>query len=228
MTVQARSVFVTGGTGYMGSRLIVRLMERGHRVRALARRGSEARVPVGAQVVTGDALDATTFVGALSPDDTLVHLVGTPHPSPSKATEFQRVDLPSIRASVAAAQEASIAHLVYVSVGHPAPMMKDYIAVRAAGEAMIAAAGLTATALRPWYVLGPGHWWPLLLVPAYAIAELLPPTREGARRLGLVTLPQMIRALVQAVEAPPPRATLRIVDVPAIRRARLVQALSGP
>jgi len=221
VTIPARPVFVTGGTGYVGKRLIVRLMERGHRVRALARRGSESRVPAGAAIVVGDALDASTFAGVLSPDDTLIHLVGTPHPSPSKKAEFQCVDLPSIRASVDAARAASIAHLVYVSVGQPAPMMKDYIEVRATGEAMIREAGLTATALRPWYVLGPGHWWPLLLVPAYALAEILPPTREGARRLGLVTLEQMIRALVQAVEDPPPTATLRIVDVPAIRRANL-------
>jgi len=33
--------------------------------------------------------------------------------------------------------------------------------------------------VRPWYVLGPGHWWPYALVPFYWIAELLPPARES-------------------------------------------------
>jgi uncharacterized protein YbjT (DUF2867 family) len=96
--------------------------------------------------------------------------------------------------------------------------MHAYIEVRSAGERAIGQAGLTATILRPWYVLGPGHWWPVALLPIYAIAGLMPSLRDGATRLGLVTLPQMIAALVAAVEEPPPPGTRRIVDVPAIRR----------
>ncbi|HKW79677.1 MAG TPA: NAD(P)H-binding protein, partial [Casimicrobiaceae bacterium] len=176
-------------------------------------------VPPGAHAVAGDALDAASYVAALRPGDTLVHLVGTPHPGPAKAALFERVDLASVRAAARAAQQAGIAHFVYVSVAQPAPVMAAYVAARAAGELAIADAGLTATLLRPWYVLGPGHRWPLLLVPLYALAALVPAWRAGARRLGLVTLPQMVAALVQAVENPPPRGTLRVVEVPAIRTA---------
>jgi uncharacterized protein YbjT (DUF2867 family) len=98
-------------------------------------------------------------------------------------------------------------------------MMHAYIEARSAGERAIADAGLTATILRPWYVLGPGHRWPYLLLPVYALARLIPSTRESALRLGLVTLPQMVTALVRAVENPPPTGSIRIVDVPQIRRA---------
>ena len=97
--------------------------------------------------------------------------------------------------------------------------MRAYLAVRAAGERMIKEAGLTATVLRPWYVLGPGHWWPMILVPFYKIAELFPATRESAQRLGLVTIDQMVRALVTAVENPPSRGQVQIVDVAGIRSA---------
>jgi len=113
-------VFVTGGTGYIGQRLTRALVARGHQVRVLARTESVGRVTPGATAIVGNALDASSFTGALTADDTLVHLVGTPHPSPAKALEFQRVDLPSIQASVAAATTAQVAHLVYVSVAHPA------------------------------------------------------------------------------------------------------------
>jgi uncharacterized protein YbjT (DUF2867 family) len=220
----AKDVFVTGGTGYIGRRLAVALLARGHRVRVLSRPASAERVPAGAQAIVGDALDAASFAGQVSGRDTLVHLVGTPHPSPAKAAEFLRVDLPSIEASVAAASAAGVAHLVYVSVAHPAPVMRAYIEVRSAGEAAIARARLTSTVLRPWYVLGPGHWWPVALAPIYALLRLLPPTREGAERLGLVTIQQMINALVQAVENPPPAGTIRIVGVPGIRRAHPSEA----
>ena len=185
----------------------------------LIRAESSSRVPPGATAVVGDALDASSFVNAVQPSDTLVHLVGTPHPSPAKAAEFQRIDRPSIEASVAAASVARAAHLVYVSVAHPAPVMKAYIDVRMAGERAIACAGLTATVLRPWYVLGPGHRWPVLLVPIYWLLERVPSTRAGVQRLGLVTIDQMIRALVRAVEEPPRTGSVRVMTVPDIRQA---------
>jgi uncharacterized protein YbjT (DUF2867 family) len=214
-----RTVFVTGGTGYVGRPLVERLVARGHRVRALARPRSAARLPDGAEAVLGDALDARTFADAVAPADTLVHLVGTPHPSPSKAAEFRSVDLASLAASVEAACDAGVRHLVYVSVAHPAPVMRAYVAARIEGERLVRASGLAATVLRPWYVLGPGHRWPLALVPLYALAERLPRFRDGARRLGLVTHARMLAALVEAVEHPPPAGAVRALDVPDIRRA---------
>jgi uncharacterized protein YbjT (DUF2867 family) len=180
---------------------------------------SLGRAPSGVSTVVGNALDASTFASAVRGTDTIVHLVGTPHPSPSKAAEFQRVDLPSILASVEAAGRAQAAHLVYVSVAHPAPVMHAYIEARSAGERAIADAGLTATILRPWYVLGPGHRWPYVLLPFYAFARLIPSKRESAMRLGLVTLRQMVAALVRAVENSPPTGSIRIVEVPDIRVA---------
>jgi uncharacterized protein YbjT (DUF2867 family) len=216
----ARDVLVTGGTGYIGQQLVRALVERGHRVRVLARRESASRVPDGAQTVIGDALDPGSVKSALKFGDTVVHLVGTAHPGPGKDAEFEAVDLASVRSMVAAAKAVGVLHVVYVSVAQPAPVMKAYQAARAAGETAIAEAGLRATVLRPWYVLGPGHWWPLLLAPLYAIASLVPGLRSGARRAGLVTRAQMVRALVRAVEHPVPKG-ITLVDVPMIRQASL-------
>jgi uncharacterized protein YbjT (DUF2867 family) len=98
-------------------------------------------------------------------------------------------------------------------------MMKAYIAVRAEVEEALRASGMTHTILRPWYVLGPGHRWPYALIPVYKMMELIPSTRDSARRLGLVTLQQMIVALVSAIEEPSTGA--RIVTVPEIRASSL-------
>ena len=214
-----RHVFVTGGTGYMGSRLIGELLGRGHRVRALVRKGSEKKVPAGAEAVVGDALNANTYKAAVPPCDTFVQLVGVAHPSPAKAAEFRAIDLPSGRAGVAAAADARVAHFVYVSVAQPSNLMKAYIEARAEVEEALRASGLKHTIIRPWYVLGPGHRWPYALIPVYKVMELLPSTRDSARRLGLVTIRQMIAALVFAVENP--SVDERIVAVPEIRRASL-------
>ena len=81
---------------------------------------------------------------------------------------------------------------------------------------------MNATVLRPWYVLGPGHWWPYALLPVYWLFELIPFTQAGARRLGLVTHEQMVNALVFAVENP--CSGTRIVEVPEIRAQQGVWA----
>jgi len=197
--------------------LIQQLVARGHTVRALVRAGSARRLPPGAEPAVGDALRASSFAAQVRPADTLVHLVGVPRPSPRKAREFREIDLASIAASVAAARSAGVGHLVYVSVAQPAPVMHSYVAVRQEGERLIREAGLNATVLRPWYVLGPGHRWPYLLIPFYALAERIPAMRAGARRLGLVTRDQMVAALVRAVENPP--SGVRVVEVAEIRKA---------
>ena len=218
MPERAHCVFITGGTGYMGQRLIPRLLERGHQVRALVRSGSESKLPSGCAAVSGNALDPGSYQHLIAPADTFVQLVGVAHPSPAKAAQFRAIDLPAGLGAVKAAASAGIQHFIYVSVAHPAPTMHAYIAVRTECEAAIESAGLNATILRPWYVLGPGHWWPYLLIPVYKIAELLPSTREGARRLGLVTLEQMLDALTFAVENA--ANGRRIVGVPEIRAPR--------
>jgi len=209
------NVFVAGGTGYIGRPLIELLLEDRHNVRGLARPGSENRLPKGCQAVTGDALDSATYQDQVAGCDTFVHLVGVAHPGPGKKQQFLDVDLKGVQAAVRAAVFAGIRHFIYVSVAHPAPVMRDYIEVRRQGEALIRDAGLNATILRPWYVLGPGHRWPYALLPVYAVLEAWPSTRDSARRLGLVTLPQMIAALVHAVEHPPTGE--RIVTVPEIK-----------
>ncbi len=215
----SRRVFITGGTGYIGSSLIPILLEREHRVRVLVRSGSKAKLPAACEVVSGDALDANSYRQLIRPSDTFIHLVGVPQPSPAKAADFRAIDLVSAREAVNACAETGVRHLIYLSVAQPAPVMKAYVAVRAECEQIIRDRGLNSTIIRPWYVLGPGHNWPYVLLPFYKICEGLPVTRASALRLGLVTLEQLILALVEAVESPVQGT--KIVGVPEIRSAGL-------
>jgi uncharacterized protein YbjT (DUF2867 family) len=208
-------VFVTGGTGYIGSRLIPLLLGRGHKVKALVRQGSEGKLPHGVIRVTGDALKRGSYTEDVRGSDTFVHLIGVPHPSPAKAKEFREIDLLSAQVALNAAHDAGIRHFVYLSVAHPAPVMHAFIEVRAECEAMIRASGMSATFLRPWYVLGRGHRWPYALIPFYWLLERLPATKQSAHRLGLIQLSQMVDALVWSVENP--AAGIRILDVPKMR-----------
>jgi uncharacterized protein YbjT (DUF2867 family) len=212
-------VLITGATGYLGRALAPALLARGHSVRALVRRGSESKAPPGCEIVVANPFDRGTFVSKIAPADTFVQLVGVAHPSPSKAKEFVEIDVKSARESIAAAKAAAIAHFVYVSVAQPAPVMRAYQAARAEVERVLDDSGVPHTIVRPWYVLGPGHRWPYMLLPIYWLLEAVPATRESARRLGLVTLPQMIAALVDAVEHPARRS--RIIGVEEIRSLKI-------
>jgi hypothetical protein len=56
-----------------------------------------------------------------------------------------------------------------------------------------------------------------VLIPFYWLAERIPSKREAARRLGLVTVVQMVNAVIRAVENP--AKGVRVVEVPEIRTA---------
>ncbi len=213
-----RRIFVTGGSGFIGRAIVHELLQRAHQVLALVRPGSEHKLPAGCEFVFGNALDNSSYTSHVASADTFVHLVGVSHPSPNKAAEFQSIDLQSIRQAVPAAVQAGVRHFIYLSVARPAPIMREYQAVRAEGENLIVHAGLNATFVRPWYVLGPGHRWPLMSVPMYAIARMIPATRDGAVRLALVTLDQMVQCLAWAVDNP--AEGVRGLNPPDIRQGR--------
>ena len=103
MSEEKTRVFITGGTGYIGRRLIPVLQRQGCTVRALVRAGSERKLPPGCEVVVGNPLDRSTFEDAIEPDSAFVQLVGVPHPSPAKAQQFYDIDLVSAKASIDAA-----------------------------------------------------------------------------------------------------------------------------
>ena len=212
-------VFVSGGTGYVGSRLTPRAPRaRAPRPRPRARRARRGSCRRAARPSSATPSTRRRSPARVAPCDTFVQLVGVAHPSPAKAALFRSVDLASAKASGRAAADAGVAHFVYVSVAQPAPAMKAYVAARAEGEAFIRRQGLDATFLRPWYVLGPGHRWPYLLLPGLLAARAASAdTRRGPPASGSSRSRQMVAALVEAVETP--ARGIRVVDVPGIRAA---------
>jgi uncharacterized protein YbjT (DUF2867 family) len=211
-----RRIFITGGTGYIGSRLIPALHARGHEVIALVREQSRDKLPATCTPVVGNALDGESYRRFVEGADTFIQLVGVSHPSPAKARQFAEIDLKAGLEAIRIAREMNVRHFIYMSVAQPAPVMQAYLNVRAECERAIAANHLNATIVRPWYVLGPGHLWPYFLVPFYKIAELIPQTRESALRLGLLKIDEMIRALVAVVDEP--AEGVRVLTVSDVRR----------
>jgi nucleoside-diphosphate-sugar epimerase len=66
------TLLLTGAAGLVGSRLLPRLVQDGHEVRALVRR--ETEMPTGATAVRGDLSDPDTLRAAVEGVETVVHL----------------------------------------------------------------------------------------------------------------------------------------------------------
>jgi hypothetical protein len=131
------SVFITGGSGYIGRGLIPLLLKRGHQVKVLVREASESKLPRGTPHVAGHALRVDSYTEEVRGADTFVHLIGVPRPSLAKAKQFHEIDLVSIKVAIKAACDAGIRDFVYLSVAQPAPVMKAFINMRRQGEEMI-------------------------------------------------------------------------------------------
>jgi uncharacterized protein YbjT (DUF2867 family) len=212
-----KEVFITGGTGYLGSRLIPILVKRGYSVTALVRKGSENKLPAGCKAVIADPFAAADFAKHVPSGCTYVQLLGVHHPGPKKKDLFVTIDLASAKASAEAAVTAGVSQFIYLSVAMtPTRIMQDYQQCRAKAEGLLRESGLPCTFIRPWYIIGPGHYWPLFFSPLFKVLEWIPSTSAKAKALRLVYLDQMLRTLVFAIETP--LELLRTIEIQQIRK----------
>ena len=213
-------VFITGGTGYIGKRLVGILLNEGYDVTALVREQSVKKLPDGCKAVIGSPFDAATYVNSVPADCIFIHMVGVSHPGPKKKDLFYSIDLASLKVSIEAAKRSGVKHFVYVSVAqHPTKVMADYQEARRQGEEAVLASGLTSTFIRPWYVVGPGHYWPLLFQPVFKLLEIMPSTSVQAKALALVPLKQMLLTLKNTV-INTPKEKNNSVEVQDIKNAK--------
>jgi uncharacterized protein YbjT (DUF2867 family) len=213
-----KQIFITGGTGYMGQRLITLLIDKGYTIKALVRKGSENKLPPGCSYIMGNPFNASTFSKDIPAEAIFVQLLGVAHPGPAKREQFRVIDLASAKASAEAALQAAVQHFVYVSVAQtPVSIMRDFQQCRAEGEAAIRATQIPATFIRPWYVVGPGHYWPLFFQPLFTILEWIPFTSAKAKGLRLITLKQMLNTLLYAIENMP-SSGVNIIEIDDMRK----------
>src|ERR1700728_3575850 len=109
---------VTGATGYIGTRLVPRLLDEGHHVRALARTPDKlAGVPwhQQAEVVRGDLADVDSLIEAFDGIDVVYYLVHSMGTSKDFAAEENR----SVSNVVTAARRTGVRRVVYLSGLHP-------------------------------------------------------------------------------------------------------------
>jgi nucleoside-diphosphate-sugar epimerase len=181
---------ITGGTGFVGSRLIDAAVADGHEVRALARRAMDSRPNV--EWVLG-ALDQPAALEELvAGTDAAIHVAGVL--TGRTAADFDRANVEGTRAMLSATKAAGVSRFVHVSsLAAREPQLSLYGASKAKSEALVAASGLSFTIVRPPAVYGPGDKETLELFRMAKLGVvLLPP--QG--RLSLIHVDDLVRLLL--------------------------------
>lgn len=188
-SVNTMKVLVTGGTGFLGRRLVERLVERGDSVHVLARGHSGTDLPAGAELHLGDVADMSSVGFAARGCEVVFHCAARAGIS-GPFEEYHRTNVDGTRNVLDACRRHSIPRLVHTStpsvvfdgrdmegvdesVPYPRHYEAAYPETKAEGERLVLAANgpdLATTALRPHLVWGPGdrHLVPRILAKARA------------------------------------------------------------
>ena len=197
-------VLVTGGTGFVGTHLVNRLLHRGHEVAVLARdpRKTRNRYNRPVETVPGDVLDASTLVPAAAGRDAVVHLVGIISESGSQT--FDRMHREATERVVAAASEAGVSRYLHMSaMGSAEDSPSEYGRTKAAGEKAVRESGLSWTIFRPSVVFGPGDGFVSLLASLVAgNPGFIPVIGPGTTRFQPVAVEDVARVFADALEKP--------------------------
>jgi nucleoside-diphosphate-sugar epimerase len=141
---------VTGGTGFVGQRLLKLAVERGHRVRALTRRPQAAAD--GIDWVSGDLAGCGDLCGGV---DVVIHVAGVINAR--TPAEFDAGNVAGTQVMIDAAKAAGVRRFVHVSsLAAREPALSAYGASKARSEALLPASGLDWAIVRPPAVYGPG------------------------------------------------------------------------
>jgi nucleoside-diphosphate-sugar epimerase len=180
---------VTGGGGFLGGAIVCKLVERGDRVRSLARGDYQGLRDLGVETVRGDVADAGAVARAAEGCDVVFHVA-------AKAgvwgtyEDYHRANVEGTRNVIEACRARGVGRLVYTSspsvvfdgrdmenadesAPYPARHEAAYPATKAEAERLALGANgpdLAVTALRPHLIWGPGdnHLVPRIIARARA------------------------------------------------------------
>jgi nucleoside-diphosphate-sugar epimerase len=193
---------ITGGTGFVGGRLIELALAGGYKVRALTRREQAQRE--GVTWVRGALNDRASLEGLVEDVDAVIHVAGVINaPDPA---DFEAGNVIGTSAVLAAAEQANVKRFVHVSsLSAREPKLSAYGASKAGSEALVAASSLPYAIVRPPAVYGPGDKETFEL---FRMAKrgfvVLPP--EG--RLSLIHVDDLGRLLLALTDPGAPKGLL--------------------
>jgi uncharacterized protein YbjT (DUF2867 family) len=148
-------IVVTGATGYIGGRVVPRLLEAGHEVRVAVRSPERiAEYPWGdrVEVVTADLRNADQVATAVEGMDVLYYLVH----AMGSGKGFEAREKSAAEIVAAASVRAGVKRIVYLGGLHPDGPLSPHLRSRAQVGHILMASGVPTAALQAGTVIGSG------------------------------------------------------------------------
>jgi len=195
-----RTVFLTGGTGFVGGHVARRLAARGHTIRALVRSPEQAGAlrELGADLIAGD-VSGSLPDHAMAGCDVVVHLVGIIKEKPPQPT-FEGVHTRGTLQILEAATSAGVKKFVHMSALGSGPEGTAYQRTKHEAEELVRRSGIPHVIFRPSVIVGPGGEFTDLLTRMVRLAPVIPVIGDGSYRLQPVDVEDVASAIVLAAE----------------------------
>jgi nucleoside-diphosphate-sugar epimerase len=147
-------IFITGGTGKIGSILTRRLAEEGYDIVLLTRKITGEDLPAGVNTVRGDIRDASSYSEALKGAHTVLHMAAVTHTSPPE--RYFEVNAAGTRDLIEACEKNGVKRFIHVSTRAISPDGGSYSVSKIEAEKYVRESTLKWVILRPSEVYGLG------------------------------------------------------------------------
>lgn len=196
-------VLVTGATGYIGGRLVPRLIEAGHEVRVLVRRPERLRdVPWAAsvEVVEGDLGDRAAVDRAMEGIEVVYYLV---HSMGGK-DDFESIELSIARNVAASAREHGVRRIVYLGGLHPEETrLSRHLRSRMQVGEILLASGVPTIVLQAGVIIGSGSTSFEMIRHLTEVLPYMPAPRWVRSFIQPIAVRDVLHYLIRAADVPP-------------------------
>jgi nucleoside-diphosphate-sugar epimerase len=181
---------ITGGTGFVGTRLIAIALEAGHQVRALTRREQAERNHI--TWISGDLQDKPALARLAEGAEAVIHVAGVVN-APDRAG-FALGNVEGTANMLAAAQGAGVDRFVHVSsLAAREPQLSAYGWSKAEGDRLVEASPLDWTIVCPPAIYGPGD---MEMLELFKLAKLGIALTPAAGRVSVIEVGDLGRLLL--------------------------------
>jgi uncharacterized protein YbjT (DUF2867 family) len=210
-------ILVAGGSGFIGSAVVRRLVAEGADVAVMTAhlKRSRARVErLGARIVEGDILDSSSLARAVEGAETVVQCLTFPTfpvEKPAKGYTFEEFEHRGTERLVAAAVAAGAKRFVFASgSGAAAQARETWFRAKWGGEEAIRSSGIDHAIIRPSWIYGPQDRALNRYVGLARWLPALPVVGDGKQRLQPVFIDDVAEALAKAARPAGPSGTFEI------------------
>ncbi len=195
-------ILVTGATGYVGGRLVPKLLERGHDVRVIVRdRHRLDDVPWRdvVDIVEGDLVDQAAVAQAVEGRDVVYYLVH----SMSSAGDFEKIERQVATTMAREARTAGVKRIVYLGGLHPEGPLSRHLGSRKEVGDILLSSGVPTVALQAGVIIGSGSASFEMIRHLTEVLPYMPAPKWVRNFIQPIAIRDVLHYLVASAELPP-------------------------